>query len=181
MSLDELSFSKIYVETLNSTKLKYMLNVHVDRFQSVLFIGNAGSGKTAVTQKFLQQADPTKVESRAISFNSFTDSISLQASIESMVQKKSGITFGSAANKTLIYFIDDMNMPYVDKYGTQTPIALLSYIFDYASVFNREQLEERKLLQDLLFLGAMNPKAGSFTIDLRLQRHFTVLTMFTPS
>jgi len=35
-----------------------------------------------------------------------------------MVVKKSGKTFGSAANKTLIYFIDDMNMPYVDKYGT---------------------------------------------------------------
>jgi dynein heavy chain, axonemal len=35
-----------------------------------------------------------------------------------MVEKKSGKNFGSATNKTLIYFIDDMNMPYVDKYGT---------------------------------------------------------------
>ncbi len=35
-----------------------------------------------------------------------------------MVEKKSGKTFGSATNKTLICFIDDLNMPYVDKYGT---------------------------------------------------------------
>jgi len=42
-----------------------------------------------------------------------------------MVVKKSGKTFGSASNKTLIYYIDDMNMPSVDKYGTQSPIALL--------------------------------------------------------
>jgi dynein heavy chain len=35
-----------------------------------------------------------------------------------MVVKKSGKTFGSAGNKTLICFVDDMNMPYVDKYGT---------------------------------------------------------------
>jgi len=39
-----------------------------------------------------------------------------------------------------------MNMPFVDKYGTQSPIALLQYIVDYGSVFNREQLEERKFL-----------------------------------
>jgi dynein heavy chain len=41
-------------------------------------------------------------------------------------------------------------------------------------------LEERKFLQDILFLGSLNPKSGSFIIDLRLQRHFTVFTMFTP-
>jgi len=45
---------------------------------------------------------------------------------------------------------------------------LLNYIVDYGSIFNREQLEERKFLQDLLFLGALNPKAGSFIIDSRL-------------
>ena len=55
-----------------------------------------------------------------------------------MVEKKSCKTFGSATNKTLIYFIDDMNMPFVDGYGTQSPIALLSYIVDYGSIFNRE-------------------------------------------
>ena len=37
--------------------------------------------------------------------------------IESMLDKKSGKTYGSAMNKTLIAFIDDLNMPYVDKYG----------------------------------------------------------------
>jgi dynein heavy chain len=35
-----------------------------------------------------------------------------------MVEKKSGKTYGSATNKILIYFIDDMNMPFVDNYGT---------------------------------------------------------------
>jgi len=55
-----------------------------------------------------------------------------------MIEKKSGRTFGSATNKTLIYFIDDMNMPYVDKYYTQSPVQLLLYITDYGSIFNRE-------------------------------------------
>lgn len=81
----------------------------------------------------------------------------------------------------LICFIDDMNMPRVDKYGTQSPIQLLRLIIDYGSVFNRELLEERKFLQDLLFFASQNQKAGSFVIDGRLQRNFTVFTMYTPN
>jgi len=83
-----------------------------------MFIGNAGTGKTAVLKDYLATTKPEKVAHRTISFNSFTTSLSLQKSIETMVEKKSGRTFGSATNKTLIYFIDDMNMPFVDKYYT---------------------------------------------------------------
>ena len=54
-----------------------------------------------------------------------------------MLDKKSGRTYGSAMNKTLIAFIDDLNMPYVEKYGTQSPIQLLRQIIDYGSIFNR--------------------------------------------
>jgi len=145
-----------------------------------MFIGSAGTGKTAVFRKFLSGCSIEKVDYKIMNFNSFTDSVALQASIESMVVKKSGKTFGSGSNKTLIFYIDDMNMPAVEKYGTQSTICQLHYINDHGSVFNRELLEERKFLQDLLFMGSLNPKAGSFTIDLRLQRHFTVFTMFTP-
>ena len=44
-------------------------------------------------------------------------------------------------NKVLIAFIDDLNMPYVETYGSQSPIQLLRQIIDYGSIFNREQLE----------------------------------------
>lgn len=77
VTLDETPFSKIYVSTLHTTKLKYLLSVHVNRFQSVLFIGNAGTGKTAVTNEYLSTSRTEDIEHRSISFNSFTDSISL--------------------------------------------------------------------------------------------------------
>jgi dynein heavy chain len=47
-------------------------------------------------------------------------------------------------------------------------------------VFDREHLEEKKTIQDVMFLGCLNPKSGSFVIDLRLSRHFTMVALGTP-
>lgn len=146
-----------------------------------MFIGSAGTGKTAVMKNYLATTNPEKVTYTQINFSSYTDSLALQKNIEGMVEKKAGTTYGSATNKTIICFIDDMNMPYVDKYGTQSPIALLRLIVDYQMIYNREQLEEKKFLQDLLFFASQNQKAGSFQVDLRLQRNFSVFTMYTPT
>lgn len=38
----------------------------------------------------------------------------------------------------MLFFIDDLNMPYVDKYGTQGPISLLRQILDYGIVYDRD-------------------------------------------
>ena len=89
--------------------------------------------------------------------------------------------WGLGSGKTLIYFIDDMNMPYKDGWGTQSPIALLRQINDYGIVYDRENLEEYNKLQDLYFCTCMNPKSGSFTIELRLQRHFSVFAIPPPN
>jgi len=40
----------------------------------------------------------------------------------------------------LIYYMDDLNMPFVDVYGTQTPIALIRQLIDYQSWYDREHL-----------------------------------------
>lgn len=151
------------------------------RRKPILFVGGAGTGKTQVIKDYLASTKPDQVAYRTINFSSFTDAASLQRDIESMLDKKSGKTYGSAMNKTLIAFIDDLNMPFVETYGTQTPIQLLRQIIDYGSIFNREQLEERKFIQDLLFFSCLNHKSGSFTVDLRLQRNFTCITMYTPT
>ena len=178
---EDQGFNKIYVSTLHTTRLRYLIDFHVAQLKPVMFVGSAGTGKTAVIRDYLAATKADKITHRTMNFNSFTDSKALQKNIETMIEKKSGKTYGSATNKILVYFIDDLNMPYVDKYGTQSPIALLRQILDYGSIFNREQLEERKYLQDLLFMAALNPKAGSFTVDLRLQRHFSMFTIYTPS
>jgi dynein heavy chain len=179
--VDEPLFSKIFVPTIHTTRLRYLLDMHLKRRKPVLFVGGAGTGKTQVIKDYLSSTKPDQVSYKTINFSSFTDSLALQQNIESMLDRKSGRTYGSAMNKVLIAFIDDLNMPYVDTYGTQSPIQLMRQIVDFGSVFNREQLEERKFIQDLLFFSCLNHKSGSFTIDLRLQRNFSCFTMYTPT
>ena len=138
--VDEPIFSKIFVPTIHTTRLRYLLDMHLKRRKPILFVGGAGTGKTQVIKDYLSTTKTDQVAYKTINFSSFTDAASLQRDIESMLDKKSGKTYGSAMNKTLIAFIDDLNMPFVQTYGTQTPIQLLRQIIDYGSIFNREQL-----------------------------------------
>jgi dynein heavy chain len=48
-------------------------------------------------------------------------------------------------------------------------------------MFDRDHLEEKKLLEDCLYMACMNPKAGNFFVDTRLQRHFTTFACLMPS
>lgn len=71
-------------------------------------------------------------------------------------------------------------MPTVDTYGTQQPIALIRQIIDYGLIFDRNQLSEQMILKDIMFAACMNPKSGSFFVDLRMQRHFTMVALLIP-
>ncbi len=74
---------------------------------------------------------------------------------------------------------DDLNMPLVDKYGTQQPIALLRQGVDYAAWYDRGKLTLKEV-QNIQFLSCMNPTAGSFIIDPRLQRSYMTFSVFMP-
>merc|ERR1719446_558570 len=86
--------------------------------------------------------------------------------------------FAPPGTKKLMYFIDDMNMPAPDKYGTQSAIALLRQQVDYGGFYDLKKLTMKEI-RGVQYLGAMNPTAGSFFIIDRMQRHFaTMATLF---
>jgi hypothetical protein len=56
----------------------------------------------------------------------------------------------------------------VDKYDTQSAIALLRQHVDYGHWYDRQKLTA-KTIQNCQYIAAMNPSAGSFLINPRLQ------------
>jgi len=118
-------FNNIVVPTADTTRQKYIISLHVQRRKGVLYVGAAGTGKTTVMNDYFSGLDKDYTLSASISFNSYTNSRTLQAVLESKVEKRAGNKVGPPPGKILVYFMDDLNMPYVDIYGTQSPIALM--------------------------------------------------------
>jgi dynein heavy chain len=92
--------------------------MHVASAKGMLYVGSAGTGKTTIIKDYFTSLDKEKVIYASINFNSYTDSKAMQVVVESQVDKRSGVIFGPPLGKTLIYFMDDLNMPSLDKYGT---------------------------------------------------------------
>ena len=51
-------------------------------------------------------------------------------SLQDITEKRTKDTYGPPMGKRLLVFLDDLNMPKVDSYGTQQPIALLKLLID---------------------------------------------------
>jgi dynein heavy chain len=173
-------YNNLVVPTAETTRQKYLLDMHVGARKGVLYVGTAGTSKTTIIKDYFSKLDPETSLTQSISMNSYTDSATLQTVIMSQVDKRAGRTFGPPPSKTLIYFMDDLNMPKLDKYFTQSPICLVRQIIDYAMIYDRDKLSDKIYLVDIMFAACMNPKSGSFIIDIRLSRHFTLISCLTP-
>ncbi len=176
-------FSALFVDTVDNVRSASLLGTLVGQNQPVMLVGGAGTGKSVLIQNWMKELvqNNESILSSQISMNYFTDSAALQKQIEGSIDKRSGHRFGPAGNKKLVYFIDDLNLPYIEEYGTQNSLSLLRQIMGHGNFFDRSDLGFRKEIVDVRFVSAMNPSAGSFQISERVQRYFSVLACGMPN
>ncbi|NWV92100.1 DYH17 protein, partial [Machaerirhynchus nigripectus] len=168
------------VHTTETIRLRYFLDLLMEKQRPVMLVGNAGTGKSVLMWDKLEALSTDEYLVQSVPLNFYTTSAMLQAVLEKPLEKKSGRIFGPPGTRRLIYFIDDMNMPEVDKYGTVAPHTLIRQHLDHGHWYDRNKLT-LKDIRNCQYVACMNPTAGSFTIDSRLQRHFCVLAVCFPS
>ena len=95
-----------------------------------MLIGSAGCGKTVLINEKLAQLDENYLVAN-VPFNYYYTAEMLQKILEKPLEKKAGKNYGPPGNKKLVYFIDDINMPEVDLYGTVGPHTLIRQHLDY--------------------------------------------------
>lgn len=94
-----------------------------------------------------------------------------------------GTNFGPPGNARLVYFVDDLNLPEVDKYMTQSSIALLRQYMEYSHFYDIAKLAQNPVvnISKTQVVSCMNPTAGSFEVNPRLQRWFVTFAVGMPS
>jgi dynein heavy chain len=120
-----------------------------------LLVGESGTSKTATTLNFLRKLNVDINVVLNVNFSSRTTSMDVQRTLEASVEKRTKDSFGPPPGKKLIVFIDDMNMPRVDDYGTQQPIALLKLLLERGGMYDRGKDMNWKLFKDIVFFASM--------------------------
>ncbi|KAK2885147.1 hypothetical protein Q8A73_021621 [Channa argus] len=167
------------VHTTETIRVRYFMDRLLEHRRPVMLVGNAGTGKSVLVGDKLASLDAEKYMIKNVPFNYYTTSAMLQVVLEKPLEKKAGRNYGPPGSRRLIYFIDDMNMPEVDAYGTVQPHTLIRQHMDYNHWYDRNKLLLKEI-HSVQYMSCMNPTAGSFTINPRLQRHFSVFALSFP-
>ena len=123
--------------TVDTTRTTWLLSVQAAIKRPVVLVGESGTSKSATIQNFLRDLSPDKNLLLNINFSSRTSSMDVQRTLEANVEKRTKDTFGPPPGKRLVVFMDDMNMPQVDTYGTQQPIALMKLLLERGGIYDR--------------------------------------------
>ncbi|NWT53909.1 DYH9 protein, partial [Erythrocercus mccallii] len=175
----EVPLQACLVPTAETVRLQFLMARLLQHQRPVLLVGTAGTGKSVLLGDTLCSLDTDVFLVRKVPFNYYTTSAMLQGVLEKPLDKKAGRNYGPPGTKRLVYFIDDLNMPEVDAYGTVQPHTLLRQHLDYGHWYDRSRLSLKEI-SNVQYVSCMNPTAGSFTINPRLQRHFCVFALSNP-
>lgn len=171
---NQLPFFNILVETVDTVKLKNLLmNINMGR-RGALLNGQTGTGKSVIIKDYLKNLDQHQFMQIGMNFSGQTTSKNLQDFLqEKLVQR--GRDIGPPSGKKLLFFVDDINMPKLDTYGSQSVNELLRQIIDQGGYYDLKKYVF-KSIKDMSLVAACGPPGGGKNhVTPRLFRHFNLI------
>ncbi|XP_071360020.1 dynein axonemal heavy chain 6 [Trachinotus anak] len=178
----EQPFFEMLVPTTDTIRYGYLMEKLLSVQRSVLFTGDTGVGKSVVARGLLNS-----IQEKAgylpvyISFSAQTSSACTQEIIESKLEKKRKNILGAPGNKKLVVFVDDLNMPKLDSYGSQPPIELLRQFQDFSGFYDRNKFFWKEIQEMTIAAACAPPGGGRNPVTPRFIRHFSMLCLPMPS
>jgi len=174
-------FFNILVPTADTVKYKFLIKNLMANGHNVLVTGDTGVGKSVITQEFLITANDQREEepflTSSINFSAQTTSNNLMSVFNDKLKKRKRDQLGPPAGKKMFLFIDDVNMPQLDRYGAQPPVELLRQIIDQGGFYDLKKLMFTYVADTQFICACAPPGGGRNAVTPRLFRHFTMFWM----
>ena len=175
------SYFELVVGTNDTTRFSYLLEREIMTGTSVFLTGTTGVGKTIIAGETFQKLREKNFYSIMLSFSSQTDSLQIQETIESKLERKKKTLLTGNFGKRVILFIDDVNMPSYDLFGSQPVIELIRQLKDVSGFYDREKLFWKDIENTTLICAAAPPSGGRKVLSNRFTSHFHILNLPTTS
>nr|XP_034175500.1 dynein heavy chain 12, axonemal isoform X3 [Osmia lignaria] len=176
--LETESIVQLMVPTIDTVKYQTLFLMHVQHRKRFLLYGETGTGKSFYIKDLIMNRLSEK--EYLPNFVTFTPNITAAQTQELIVlklYKRRRNQFGPLAGTQCIVFIDDVNMPAKEMYGSQPPIELLRQFFDHKVWFDLKKPEIIHIY-DTMFVCAMAPPGGSRQeVYQRFLRHFNLYSI----
>ena len=178
----EQRFFDILVPTVDTVRFGYIMDKLISVNRSVLYTGLTGVGKSVVARAQLEHLQAaSNIVPIFVGFSAQTSSLRTQEMIEGKLDKKRKNLLGAPVGKKIVVFVDDLNMPKLDTYGSQPPIELLRQYQDFGGLYDREKFFWKDI-QDVIICSACAPPGGGRNpVTARMIRHFGMFSIPSPS
>lgn len=171
------TYFSILVPTVDTVRYSYLLDVCIQKSKHVFFTGETGVGKSFIIHKYISvHKEARQLMPKVLNFSAQTSSNSTQQTIEADLEKKQGRKLlGAKGNNTLVLFIDDVNMPSIERYGAQPPVELLRQLLSSGGFYDRQGLYLKQIEKFVCVCAAAPPSGGRASLTPRFTRHFNIL------
>lgn len=170
------NLQSVVVPTIDTARYQFLLELAVKNSQPLLFIGPTGTGKGVSVAQYFSQLDREEWDTLDIMFSAQTSAKQTQELVDSRLDRRRRGVYGPSHQRKMIVFLDDLNMPKLEKFGAQPPIELLRQVMDHGGWYDIQDGFHQ--LTDVQFVSAMSPMGGGRNqVTDRLLRHFTQVSM----
>ena len=176
------SYGSLLVPNVSSIRTEFLINSVAKIDENILLIGEQGSGKTTLANSFFKTHKSEDLIVMNSNFSSTTTPQLFQKSIESFVDKRMGNIFGPPAGKKMTLFVDDVNIPEINKWGDQVTNEFFRSMMELKGFYSLEKPGDFNNLVDVKYMAAMiHPGGGRNDVPQRLKRHFVSFNCTIPT
>lgn len=173
----EKNYFDLVVPTKDTVRFSWFVKECLKHNFPLFFTGVTGVGKSIIIDTAIQETKETSpYEEILLSFSSQTKASQVQMQIEEKLEKRRKTLLSGPGGKKVAIFIDDVNMPDTDDYGSQRPIELLRQFLELKGVYDK-QLFWKDIEGTTTICAAAPPGGGRKALNLRFTRHFHMICL----